>query len=150
MRHLFDRYFASGTGAAGLVGASLWWVVRGLGVRTGVGISSVRHPISRLTSAAHDHQIMPLVIPLTYFLLLPQPETFASVSIPTAEEEDALNAAPTAAYTPLPTDDDDVPLVPKSAALSAADKWHLVKPLLLKYMLPLCEWDPTITRFRIY
>jgi hypothetical protein len=35
------RYFASGTGAAGLVGAFLWWVVRGLGVRIGVGISSV-------------------------------------------------------------------------------------------------------------
>ncbi|KAJ3488131.1 hypothetical protein NLI96_g3064 [Meripilus lineatus] len=34
-------YFASGTGAAGLVGASLWWAVRGLGVRTGVGLSSV-------------------------------------------------------------------------------------------------------------
>ncbi len=36
------RYFASGTGAAGLVGAFLWWIMRGLGVRTGVGLSSVR------------------------------------------------------------------------------------------------------------
>lgn len=36
-----SRYFASGTGAAGLVGAFLWWVVRGLGVRIGVGMSSV-------------------------------------------------------------------------------------------------------------
>lgn len=36
------RYFASGTGAAGLVGAFLWWEVRGLGVRIGVGISAVR------------------------------------------------------------------------------------------------------------
>jgi len=35
-------YFASGTGAAGLVGALLWWEMRGLGVRIGVGISSVR------------------------------------------------------------------------------------------------------------
>lgn len=35
-------YFAAGTGAAGLVGASLWWVLRGLGVRVGVGLSSVR------------------------------------------------------------------------------------------------------------
>lgn len=34
-------YFASGTGAAGLVGALLWWEVRSLGVRTGVGISAV-------------------------------------------------------------------------------------------------------------
>jgi hypothetical protein len=35
-------YFASGTGAAGLVGAFLWWEIRGLGVRVGVGLSSVR------------------------------------------------------------------------------------------------------------
>ena len=34
-------YFASGTGAAGLLGAALWWCLRGLGVREGVGISSV-------------------------------------------------------------------------------------------------------------
>ena len=34
-------YFASGTGCAGLLGAALWWVLRGLGVREGVGISSV-------------------------------------------------------------------------------------------------------------
>jgi battenin len=40
------RYFASGTGAAGLVGAFLWWEVRGLGVRTGVGLSAVRLPIA--------------------------------------------------------------------------------------------------------
>jgi hypothetical protein len=34
-------YFASGTGAAGLVGAFLWWEMRGLGVRVGVGLPSV-------------------------------------------------------------------------------------------------------------
>ena len=34
-------YFASGTGAAGLVGAFVWWEMRSLGVRIGVGISSV-------------------------------------------------------------------------------------------------------------
>ena len=38
-----DSYFASGTGAAGLVGAFIWWEVRSLGVRVGVGISSVSH-----------------------------------------------------------------------------------------------------------
>lgn len=37
-------YFASGTGAAGLVGAFLWWEMRGLGVRLGVGLSSVFLP----------------------------------------------------------------------------------------------------------
>ena len=39
------RYFASGTGAAGLVGAFLWWELRVLGVRTGVGLSSVRRSV---------------------------------------------------------------------------------------------------------
>lgn len=34
-------YFASGTGAAGLVGAGLWWELRALGVRLGVGLSAV-------------------------------------------------------------------------------------------------------------
>lgn len=39
-----NRYFASGTGAAGLVGAFIWWEVRGFGVRVGVGLSAVRVP----------------------------------------------------------------------------------------------------------
>mgnify|MGYP001604989674 FL=1 len=34
-------WFASGTGAAGLVGAGLWWVLRGLGVRQGLLICAV-------------------------------------------------------------------------------------------------------------
>ncbi|PCH36868.1 batten's disease protein Cln3 [Wolfiporia cocos MD-104 SS10] len=114
-------YFASGTGAAGLVGAFLWWELRGLGVRTGVGLSSA----------------LPLVIPATYFLLLPHTSAFEAF-------EDA--AAP-AAYTPLATADADdaddageesVVASPKLLeALSASDKWRLVKPLLPKYMLPL-------------
>ena len=39
-----SRYFASGTGAAGLVGAFLWWELRNFGVRVGVGLSSVCDP----------------------------------------------------------------------------------------------------------
>jgi len=35
-------WFSSGTGAAGLIGAGLWWILRGLGVRTGLLICSVR------------------------------------------------------------------------------------------------------------
>jgi battenin len=34
-------WFSSGTGAAGLVGAGLWWELRVLGVRNGISISSV-------------------------------------------------------------------------------------------------------------
>lgn len=35
-------WFASGTGGAGLFGAGLWWVLRGLGVTKGLGMCSVR------------------------------------------------------------------------------------------------------------
>ncbi|KAJ7777956.1 batten's disease protein Cln3 [Mycena maculata] len=123
-------YFSSGTGAAGLVGAFLWWEVRGLGVRVGVGLSS----------------IMPFVIPLTYYVLLPQPTAFLASS---AAYEDLPSA--NMPYTPLPTADDDMlgeeegssPAGPKhSVSLSARDKWRLVRPLLVRYMLPLCKPSP--------
>jgi battenin len=64
-----------------------------------------------------------------------------------------MHPSSSSSYTLVPADDleaeidddmsaqDDVesrqPKVPVS--LSAADKWRLVKPMLLKYMLPLCE-----------
>ena len=55
---ILNSYFASGTGAAGISGAFLWWEVRGLGVRVGVGMSSVRrlrvvrrHPLIRSCSS---------------------------------------------------------------------------------------------------
>lgn len=35
-------WFASGTGCAGLAGAGLWWILRGLGVMEGLLICSVR------------------------------------------------------------------------------------------------------------
>ncbi|OSX56866.1 hypothetical protein POSPLADRAFT_1158655, partial [Postia placenta MAD-698-R-SB12] len=124
-------YFASGTGAAGLVGALLWWELRALGVRTGVGLSSM----------------LPLVIPATYFLLLPRPAAFNEADIPSVGDEAAVPAVP---YIALPTGDGeeaeaDEPLhaLPEAGdtkngvALSAGDKWRLVKPLLPKYMLPL-------------
>lgn len=34
-------WFASGTGCAGLAGAGLWWILRGLGVKAGLLICSV-------------------------------------------------------------------------------------------------------------
>ncbi|KAI0268635.1 batten's disease protein Cln3 [Gloeopeniophorella convolvens] len=115
-------YFASGTGAAGLIGSFLWWEVRGLGVRTGVGISAV----------------LPFVIPVTYFLLLPRPDTFASV-LPDPEEA----SLSTLEYTQLPVSEEDAgeavaetaPL--KAPALTMADKWRLLKPMLPRFMIPL-------------
>ena len=51
-------------------------------------------------------------------------------------------------YMPIPITDasaeagDDEPgpaRLEKGFALSPADKWRLVKPMLFKYMMPLCE-----------
>ncbi|KAI5119476.1 hypothetical protein M0805_007210 [Coniferiporia weirii] len=121
-------YFASGTGAAGIVGALAWWELRNLGVRTGVGMSSV----------------LPFVTPLTYLFILPHPEEFSSRSLASA-----YGYTPLAAADDIPATGDDegdatVELLTESildkshvVTLSAKDKWRLVKPLLLKYMLPL-------------
>lgn len=116
--------FKAGTGAAGLVGASLWWVVRGLGVRVGVGLSS----------------ILPLVIPVAYFLYMPRPTDFS----PDAAIDELLNNnnhSPTS-YSAVPTEEDPNPRTDDiedktTFALTAADKWQLVKPMLMTYMLPL-------------
>lgn len=116
-------YFASGTGAAGLVGAFLWWELRGLGVRIGVGLSSV----------------LPFVIPLTYFLLLPRPDALSSLVFSDPEEA----GLPSSEYTPLPVSEEDTgeavvetaPLTAKTLSLS--DKWELLKPMLPRYMAPL-------------
>lgn len=79
---------------------------------------------------------MPLVIPIAFYLILPQPEAFGSVQISASYEEEEVPAE----YTTLPTEEeDDGVIMPKlSVALSLEDKWRLVKPLLPKYMLPLC------------
>ncbi|KIL68388.1 hypothetical protein M378DRAFT_8473 [Amanita muscaria Koide BX008] len=115
-------YFASGTGAAGLVGAFLWWELRNLGVHLGVGMSSV----------------FPLVIPATYFFLLPKPSVFLESNFYDGPSE----PVPDLSYAPISTseDTDETTLLSSSKqtiTLSANDKWKLVKPLLLRYMLPL-------------
>lgn len=95
---------------------------------------------------------MPFVIPLTYFFLLPRHRTFSSTLFP-ASISDATFNAPNE-YTSIPSSDDeerspDISTgdLPPDAyatdkfhiALKLSDKWLLVKPLLLRYMLPLCE-----------
>lgn len=85
-------------------------------------------------------QILPLVIPLSFFFLLPHQDKFACF------KDDALDTSNE--YAPLPVSEDvdmaDEGLITstgleKAVALSVADKWTLAKPLLAKYMLPLCE-----------
>ncbi|QRW13447.1 batten disease protein CLN3 [Ceratobasidium sp. AG-Ba] len=118
-------YFASGTGAAGLVGAGLWWELRGLGVRLGVGLSA----------------ILPFSIPITYFLALPPPDDYTPVVGPGTNWSNAPSE-----YTAIPEDEtepsDGRPVgvavtVTPHHGLTPADKWRLVRPLLLRYMLPL-------------
>ena len=78
-------------------------------------------------------------------------------------EDDDLSVTLTTEYTPLTqdvdTEDDETvvdgrrdlrPLVGSAekpnVSLSPQDKWRLVKPLLLKYMVPLCESIHVISR----
>ncbi|KAL8279937.1 hypothetical protein RQP46_007787 [Phenoliferia psychrophenolica] len=101
-------WFASGTGAAGLVGAGLWWLLRGLG-------------------------ILPLGMASTYFFLLPSLETFANVfqaydSIPVFDiqdenEEEEPEVVPAAFLSGI--------------HLTRREKLQLAKPLVVRYMLPL-------------
>ena len=99
---------------------------------------------------------MPFLIPLTYFFLLPHSSAFLFPVTPTVHDDyftppPALSALP---YTPLGAADDDeegeeegtyAPGPTKGVHLTVADKVRLVSPLLLKYMLPLCESSITHT-----
>jgi len=116
-------YFASGTGAAGLAGAFLWWELRSFGVPVGVGLSSV----------------LPFTIPLAYFFLLPQT---SSISKQDEEDDDAEPFMTSSTeYAPIPTDEGEGGTArygrSRTVALTASDKWRLVKPMIPKYMLPL-------------
>jgi hypothetical protein len=91
---------------------------------------------------------MPFVIPLTYFYLLPHNSAFLYSQSPVGYDgPTSPGGASTLPYTPLPSAEDEdgeeegsLPPGPrKGVSLSPSDKWRLVKPLLLKYMLPLCE-----------
>jgi battenin len=171
-----NSYFASGTGAAGIAGAFLWWEVRGLGVRMGVGVSSVRLLFSSSsTSSCSDapthtflFQLMPSIIPLTYHFLLPSPSSFrashntntpsAYVPLATAEDdaegvrEAELDDLNTGEFRPQGVEEEQELMIDDSngkiasaskkvsVTLSANDKWRLVKPLLGRYMLPLCAF----------
>ena len=81
-----------------------------------------------------------MVIPLTYFLLLPRPHVFSTIVLPDIED----NTPSTSEYTQLPVSEEDAgeavadsaPL--KAKALSIGEKWQLLKPLLPRYMAPLC------------
>lgn len=95
-------------------------------------------------------QIMPSVIPLTYFFVLPRASAFLYATTPAYEDilspPMATEALP---YTPLATAEDEVgeeegsqsPGPKRGVALSISDKWRLVQPMLSKYMFPLCKFE---------
>jgi battenin len=86
---------------------------------------------------------MPFVIPITYYFLLPRPTTL--LQLVDACDDGGFGTSPTAGYAPLPTDpttinlDEEQVVSSKIVQLTASDKWRLARPMLLKYMLPLCE-----------
>ena len=95
---------------------------------------------------------MPVVIPLTYAFLLPPTLAFASLTVEDEDDTADITSPIVSPYAPIPTGDEDdrpgfTPHVFSSpvratdkVALTAKDKWALVRPLLPKYMLPLCEY----------
>jgi battenin len=109
-----------------LVGAGLWWGLRNLGVRLGLGLSS----------------ILPLGFPAVLNLLMPdttimghhevdsyQPifatdDDVSEVSIPGEDEEETYGRASMSRKVDLPTE----------IILTTREKIELVKPLVMRYM----------------
>lgn len=124
-------WFASGTGAAGLIGAGAWWVVRPLGVQMGMAILSV----------------LPGFMVLAYLVVLPSVETLlhggearSSGYTPISTSDEPQDADETA--EPI-ADAEEAPLVGGSSdkdvqvRLSFAEKMALLRPMLFRYILPL-------------
>jgi hypothetical protein len=93
-----------------------------------------------LTQAA---QLLPFVLPLTYWTILPRPQTVKALT------EEEVATSPIQTYAPIPTEENDdeggLGQAPGTrhtpySHLTIQDKWNLAKPLLLLYMLPLCEF----------
>lgn len=98
--------------------------------------SVIRHFTGRIS------KVLPFVIPLTYFLLLPRPQVFSSLILPGIED----SASSRSEYTQLPVseENEDVAMVEPAPlttkALSIGDKWQLLKPMIPRYMMPLCKY----------
>ncbi|KAH9815122.1 batten's disease protein Cln3 [Melampsora americana] len=108
-------WFASGTGAAGVVGAGWWWTLRNMGIKIGLGLSS----------------ILPICLSLVYFFLLP----FSLKECSNEGSEVTTNG-----YTALNNDEDEVAVSNhnlKKTPLTLREKLRLARPLFLPFMLPL-------------
>ena len=86
-------------------------------------------------------KVLPFVIPLAYFLLLPRPEAFSSLILPEIEDSSLSRSE----YTQLPVSEENAgvagvePALLTTKALSIGDKWQLLKPIIPRYMMPLCK-----------
>ncbi|KAJ9475396.1 Protein BTN1 [Pseudozyma hubeiensis] len=131
-------WFASGTGAAGLVGAAAWWVVRPLGVQTGMAILSV----------------LPGFMVLAYVVVLPSVEQLldqnsgkaAGEYAPVSTEDDTAGRNSEDREADATVDDDEdrerstTPLASPQdikVRLSFQEKMSLLKPMLQPYIIPL-------------
>ncbi|ODO09556.1 protein BTN1 [Cryptococcus amylolentus CBS 6273] len=119
--------WASGTGFAGVAGAVIWWVLRGLGVNTGLGLSSV----------------LPLFFPVTYTYILPpfshlpsDPSPYQPLSTTADDAEDDLpQASPTVPGILISAPSSEYT---NRLRLTTKEKMVLLRPLVVRYMLPLC------------
>ncbi|GHJ86734.1 hypothetical protein NliqN6_3136 [Naganishia liquefaciens] len=123
--------WSSGTGGAGIGGAALWWILRALGVRRGLGLAS----------------FLPFAFPAVFWLLLPR----FPAGDDAAAADDARSGHPIFAVdvgedeVSLHSDQDGhgarkvfISHAPRAqVVLTAQEKLTLVKPMLLRYMLPL-------------
>lgn len=151
-------WFSSGTGAAGIGGAGLWWVVRGLGVRRGLLICSVRwEAICSDALCCHlrqkpdvpiswTAQVLPLAMSGTYFLLLPPLTAFRSHSpFAVASSSQPYSALPADSFPNSEGEEEeelDEQYLEESVekglpALTTAEKIELARPLVRRYMVPL-------------
>ena len=83
---------------------------------------------------------MPFIIPLTYYFLLPSSAAFRSLIVDDDSAQLAFEYVPIPAAEGAADREEGMLPLQKGVSLTAEDKWQLVKPLLLRYMLPLCEF----------
>lgn len=93
--------------------------------------------------------VLPFVLPAIYFGLLPDPTTIATTVPDDEYDNESMAESPTVSYAPVPTmevsaDEDNSATAAEDeaqhkVALTKSEKLCLVKPLLIRFMLPLCE-----------
>ena len=106
-------WFSSGTGAAGLIGATAWWAVRPLGVKSGLSILA----------------FFSFGTTLAFFVILPHPQIHVRKRASADDTREAL-IAPENEFSEVEANDG-------ANALSFSHKMRLLKPMLIPYVMPL-------------